>query len=100
MEARETILVISVIRSHIPNEEIAAGGKRPIITPKLVATPLPPLPFKKMEKLCPKMVNIPIQMRRKGAGFGSIFLTSKRGKIPFAISRNKTTAAGPPPITL
>ena len=80
-------------------EESADKGNNPIITPKLVATPLPPLPLRKIEKMCPEVASTPVIIET-GEGKRRIFLEMKTGIKPFRISSIKTIVAKNPPQTL
>lgn len=62
MEERETMWENKRTISHKTNESRAGAGKRPIITPKLVATPFPPLPLRKIEKICPVIARSPVMI--------------------------------------
>jgi|YelNatPaOPRAMG01_1025707.scaffolds.fasta_scaffold209102_1 hypothetical protein len=59
IEASETYLVERTTINHIRKEIKAGSGKSPITTPKLVETPFPPFPLRKMENECPKIERIP-----------------------------------------
>lgn len=73
-------------------------GARASSTPKPVATPLPPLPFKKMEKLWPQIAQIPTIIGNR-AKEGKYLLAKRTGIAPFPISKSKVRAAGKGPTT-
>lgn len=55
----ETYRVIAMTVIQIASAINAGMGKSPIMTPKLVETPFPPLPRRNTEKLCPRIDAIP-----------------------------------------
>lgn len=68
---------------------------KPINTPKVVATPLPPLKFKNIVQLCPEIQTRPKIMRTTSSEtkitLGAIKSPKKNTAIkPFRISKNNT----------
>ena len=58
----ETYLPVIMTATHTRSENKAGKGNSPITTPKPVETPLPPLPFKNIEKLWPAIEAIPVDI--------------------------------------
>ena len=97
-DAKEMIRLAAKIASQTRRVKKAVEGERPIKTPILVATPLPPLNFKKTEKVWPIIAArltaiIQLDGKRK------IWRARIMGRKPLAASNNRVAAAGPLPIT-
>jgi len=97
----KTIAQITIVRPKIIlNPGILID--RPNRTPRLVATPLPPLKFRKIVQLCPHMQLIPIIRDRASAEIKDVLLSkilpsNTTGSSPFAISRINTVTPQPLP---
>ena len=59
IELKETILVVRVNAAKVATPEIIAMGQQTEKMPTLVATPLPPLNWKKTGKTCPNIQKRP-----------------------------------------
>lgn len=79
-------------------------AERPIKTPRVVATPLPPLNFKNTVQLCPHMQLIPVRIQNiSGLTLAlemNIAGRNTTGKIPLTISRINTVTPHPVPRSL
>jgi len=89
IEPRDTNLLIQTVRMKT-NKEIATGiGTSAIKTPADVATPLPPLKFKKTVKMWPKIAKSPVAIIIRSEVSGIISLAILTARNPFPISMNK-----------
>ena len=61
MEPKDTYRVIATIIAKINNATKHTKGSSASTTPAEVATPFPPLNFKKIVKVCPMMAQIPMR---------------------------------------
>lgn len=108
IEDREMILTIEKLRNQIntvkPKTMLNPGilKAKPKSTPKVVATPLPPLNLKNIVQLCPNMHPNPIAINMfcacaKSSCFVKTSPSKTTGKKPFNISRNNTVIPQPLP---
>jgi len=110
-EATETILARRIIKIQVRILKAitqlipATLNDRPRRTPRVVATPFPPLKFKKIVQLCPRIQLRAVSMRKRSleargraAMIRSPIKTTARR--PFKISSNNTATPGPFPNTL
>ncbi len=105
IDARDTYLNSKKIITHTIRAIRNTFGAIASITPEVVATPLPPLNFRKTVQTCPEMQATPISIDAS-SGFNK-FLSilkiagnSNTGANPFKASINKTINAGTFPISL
>lgn len=110
IEAKEIVLLIrkaaSQTRMAIPKITFkpAILIESPSKTPNVVATPLPPLKFRKMVQLCPQMQLTPTIIQNVSNGI-LVLVPMAPGKIntgkkPFKISKTKTVTPQPLPKSL
>lgn len=100
-DAMETILKIMNVASQVkttrPNTGLSAAIliANPSKTPKVVATPLPPLNLKNIVQICPQIELIPNKMRKVSAEIPLTFnkkISARKitGRSPLSISISKT----------
>ena len=109
-EAKEMVLLIintaNQIKIVIPSMifKPAILIESPNKTPKVVATPLPPLKFKKIVQLCPQIQLKPIMMQNDSSETLALAPMTpgkiSTGRNPFRISSTKTVIPQPLPKSL
>ena len=98
-EAKETMRLAAKIASQTKRTKRAVRGERPTKTPKLVATPLPPLNFRNIEKVWPIIAARPMAIIHHPDGERQAWRARIVGRKPLAASSRRVAAAGPLPIT-
>jgi len=97
-EAREIYLLMRTTNNQTRKVNRETKGARATSTPKPVATPLPPFPFRKMEKLWPQIAQTPAIIGRKREE-GKYYFARRTTTAPFPMSKNKVTNPGKGPTT-
>jgi hypothetical protein len=96
IEANDTYLKMKKIIIHIQRDKTMTSHKlgkirlKPIIAPKLVATPFPPLNLKKIVQLCPTMQKTAARTKRYSEESGKKNLKMLGEINPFKKSRINT----------
>lgn len=110
IEAKEMILLVIKVTSHTKTVNINMNFKpaifteRPSNTPKVVATPFPPLNPKNIVQLCPQIQLTPTSKQKISSGITilpvSILPNNTTGRNPLNMSRINTVIPQPFPRSL